>query len=172
MLIHKNKQQCLSVPISISNYWTILADQVEALHPPESLMAIHHAAPLTKRICFSLPHDQVDHNSSTYCRRCPFLDNRTKLHLMFLAKLQQHASHEPTPLTTILRVGVLNGTIPSAVSNTGATLHALLPLAQSIPTISPMGPRQRLPPSTSSFTMYGSPSEVQTLFPPLSTILS
>jgi hypothetical protein len=30
--------------------------------------------------------------------------------------------------------GVLNGTIPSAVSNTSTTLHALLPSAPSIPT--------------------------------------
>jgi hypothetical protein len=36
-----------------------------------------------------------------------------------------------TPLDK-LRLGVLNGTIPSAVSNTGATSHALLPTAPSI----------------------------------------
>jgi hypothetical protein len=135
MWIHENKQQCLSVPIPISNYWTPLANQVEAIDPPESLMAIHHAASLTKRIRFSLPCDHVDCNSSTYCRRCPLLDNRTKLHPMFLVKLQQHASHNPTPATTTLREGVLNGTIPSAVSNTSMTLHALLPLTPSIPTI-------------------------------------
>jgi hypothetical protein len=42
--------------------------------------------------------------------------------------------HNPTPLTTTLREGVLNGTIPSTISNTGTTLHALLPSAPSIPT--------------------------------------
>jgi hypothetical protein len=37
-------------------------------------------------------------------------------------------------MTTTLREGVLNGTIPSAISNTSATLHALLLSAPSIPT--------------------------------------
>ncbi len=109
-------------------------DKVEALDPPESLMAIHHAAPLTKHVCFSLPCNHVDRNSLTYCRPRLFLDNRTKLHPTFLLNLQQHASHDPTPLTTTLHAGVLSGTIPSAVSDTGATLHALLPSAPSIPT--------------------------------------
>jgi hypothetical protein len=125
MWIHKTKQQCLSVPIPITNYWTPLADQVEALDPPDSLMAIHHAVPLTKRVRFSLPCNHVDCDSSTYCRHCPPLDDRTKLHPTFLAKLQQHASRDPTPLTTTLCDEILNGTIPSAISNTGATLHAL-----------------------------------------------
>jgi hypothetical protein len=95
---------------------------------------IHHTVPLAKRICFSLPCDHVDRNSSTYHQHCPFLDNRTQLHPTFLAKLQQHASHNPTPSTTTLRQGILNGPIPSAVSNTGATLHGRLPSAPSIPT--------------------------------------
>jgi hypothetical protein len=131
---HKNKQQCLSVPFSISNYWTPLADQVEVSDPPESLMVIHHAAPLTKRVRFSLPCNHVDRDSLTYHRRCPCLDDRTKLHPTFLTKLQQHTSHDPTPSMTTLCVGVLYGTIPSAVSDTGATLHALLLSAPSIPT--------------------------------------
>jgi hypothetical protein len=130
----KNKQQRLSVPIPISNYWTPLANQVEALDPPESLMAIHHAAPLTKCVCFSLPCDHVDRYSSTYCQRCLLLEDRTQLHPTFLAKLQLHTSRDPTPLTTTLREGVLNGMIPSAVSDSGATLHAPLLLAPSIPT--------------------------------------
>jgi hypothetical protein len=97
-------------------------------------MAIHHVAPLTKRVHFSLPCNHLDRNSSTYCWRRPFLDNRTKLHPTFLAKLQQHASHDPTLLTNTFHEGVLNGMIPSAGSNTGATSHALLPSAPSIPT--------------------------------------
>jgi hypothetical protein len=137
MWIHKNKQQCLSVPIPISNYWTPLADQVEGLDPSESLMVIHHTAPHSKRVHFSLPCNRIDRASSTYCRHCLFLDNRTQLHPTLLAKLQQLTICNPTPLTTILHEGVLNGTIPSAVSNTGATLHALLPLAPSISTSIP-----------------------------------
>jgi hypothetical protein len=97
-------------------------------------MAVHHAAPLPKRVHFSLPCNHTDRNSSSYRRRCPLLDDRTQLHPKFLAKLQQHVIHNPTLLTTTLLEGVLNGTIPSAVSNTGATLHALLPSAPSIPT--------------------------------------
>jgi hypothetical protein len=134
MWIHKYKQQFLSVPIPISNYWTPLADQVKVLDPPESLMAIHQAAPLPKRVCFSLPCNHTDRGSSSHCQCHPLLDGRPQLHPTFLAKLQQHAICDPTPLTTTLREGVLNGTIPSAVSDTGATLHALLPSAPSIPT--------------------------------------
>ncbi len=134
MWIHKNKQQFLSVPIPISNYWTTLADQVEVSDPPESLMEIHHAGPLSKLVHFSLPCDHVNCHSTTYHLHCSLLDNRTQLHPMFLANLQQHASHDPTSSTTTLHERVLNGTIPSAVSDTGATLHALLPSAPSIPT--------------------------------------
>jgi hypothetical protein len=97
-------------------------------------MAIHHAVPFTRPVHFALPCNHIDRNSSTYCRHCPFLDKRTKLHPTFLTKLQQHASHNPTPLMTTLHVGVLNGTTPSAVSNTSAATHALLPSAPSIPT--------------------------------------
>jgi hypothetical protein len=180
MLIYKNKQQCLPVLIPISNYWTPLTDQIEASDPPESLLAIHHAAPPTKRVHFSLPHNHIDHDSSIYHQHCPFPDNRTLLQPKLLAKLQQHASHDPTPWTTKLRVGVLNERISSAISNTGMTLHPLLPLATSIPpvlgprlySISPTGPRQQLPLSTSSFTIYEGPLIVQTSFLLLPTILS
>ncbi len=97
-------------------------------------MTIHHAAPLTKRVRFSFPCNHVDYDSSTYCQRCPLLDNRTQLHPTFLAKLQQHTSRDPTPSTSTLCEGVLNGMIPSAVIDTGVALHALLLLAPSIPT--------------------------------------
>ncbi len=98
-------------------------------------MVIHHVAPLPKHVRFALPCNHTDRDSSSYCRRCPLLNNRTQLHPTVPAKLQQHTIRNPTPLTTKLREGVLNGTIPSAVSNTGAKSHALLPLAPSIPTI-------------------------------------
>ncbi len=134
MWINKNKQQCLSVPIPISNYWKPLADQVEASDPPESLMAIHHMAPFSKRVRFSLPCNHIDRDNTNFCWRCPLLNNRTQLHPTSLANLQKHAICNPNPTTTTLREGVLNRMIPSAISNTGATLHALLPLAPSIPT--------------------------------------
>jgi hypothetical protein len=69
-------------------------------------MAIYHAVPLTKRVRFSLPCNHVDRDSSTYGQHLPLLNNRTKLHPMFLTKLQQHASRDPTPSTTTLREGV------------------------------------------------------------------
>jgi hypothetical protein len=97
-------------------------------------MAIHHAAPLSKCVRFSLPCTHIDRNSTNFCWRCPLLDDRTQLHSTSLANLQKHAIHDPTPTTTTLPEGVLNGTIPSAISNTSATSHALLPLAPSIPT--------------------------------------
>jgi hypothetical protein len=98
-------------------------------------MAIHHTAPLPKRVRFSLPCNRTNQDSSSYCQRCPHLNDRTQVHPTFPMNLQQHATCDPTLSTTTLREGVLNGTIPLAVSNTGATLHALLPTAPSIPTI-------------------------------------
>ncbi len=130
MWIHK--QQWLSVPIPICNYWTPLANQVEALDPSESLMAIHHMAPLTKRIHFLLPYSHVDRDSSTYCWHCLLLDNRTKLHPTFLAKFQQHASRNPTPLTTTLREGVLNGMIPLAISDTSEVQSKIIFMGHKI----------------------------------------
>jgi hypothetical protein len=97
-------------------------------------MVIHHAVPLSKRVCFSHPCNHIDRDSTNFCRRCPLLNNRTQLYLTSLANLQQHAIRDPTPTTTTLHEGVLNRMIPSAVSNTRATLHTLLPLAPSIPT--------------------------------------
>ncbi len=79
-------------------------------------MAIHHTAPLSKHVRFSLPCNHIDCNSTNFCRRCPLLDNRTQLHPTSLANLQQHAICNPTPTTT------------------SATLHALLQSAPPIPT--------------------------------------
>jgi hypothetical protein len=143
-------------------------------------MAIHYVAPLSKRVRFSLPHNHIDRNSTNFCWRRPLLDNRTQLHPTSIANLQQHTIRNPTPTTTTLREGVLNETIPSAVSNTGATLHALLPSAPSIPTGIPSKVVFHLPNGTTaaastvnnSFTVYESPLEVQTSFPPSPTILS
>jgi hypothetical protein len=96
-------------------------------------MAIHHVAPPSKRVRFSLPCNHINRNSTSYHWRCPLLDNRTQLHPTSLANVHQHAICNPTPSTTTLCEGVLNGTIPSAISDTGATSHALLPSAPSIP---------------------------------------
>ncbi len=134
MWIHKNKQQCLYVPIPISNHWTPLADQVKTLDTPESLIAIHHAAPLTKLVRFSHPRNHVTATVQLIVSVAHFLTTELSYIPYSLQKLQQHASHNPTPLTTTLCAGVINGTILSAVSNTGAPLHALVPSVPSIPT--------------------------------------
>ncbi len=97
-------------------------------------MEIRHAAPLPKRVCSSLPSNHTDRGSSSYFWRCQLLDDRPQVHPTFPTKLQQHAIRDPTPSTTTLCEGVLNGTIPSTVSNTGVTSHALLLSAPSIPT--------------------------------------
>jgi hypothetical protein len=113
-------------------------------------MAFHHLAPLFKRVRFSLPRDHIDCDSTTFHQRCPLLNNRTQLDPTSLANLQQHAICNPTPTTTTLHEGVLNGMIPSAVSNTSATLHALLPLAPSIPTSIPSTVVFHLPDGTTA----------------------
>ena len=118
--ILKNRQLCLSSlpPLSSLNYWTPLANQVKELDPPESINLIHHASPTQHRVRFQLPPNHIERDSSAYRRsRLQLQDDKTVMHPNFQ-----------------LRLGVLNGTIPSAVSNTGATSHALLPTAPSIQT--------------------------------------
>jgi hypothetical protein len=99
--------------IPLRNYWTLLASQVEELDP-DHLLSIHSSAP--PRVTFALSPSHIDRDSTEYqwgrCRRPP---NECTLH--------------PTnPLIHInkMKEGVLNGTIPSAVSDTGATLSAFL----------------------------------------------
>jgi hypothetical protein len=59
---------------------------------------------------------------------------------------------QPHSLNNHTREGVLNGTIPSAVSNTGATLHALFPSAPSISTSIPSEVVFHLPNGTTAAT--------------------
>jgi hypothetical protein len=71
---------------------------------------------------FTLPIDHVNRDSTHYQKqeRRPHADNN---------KTQFIRASPPT-----LRTAVLNGSIPSAVSDTGATSHAFLPSAPLIPT--------------------------------------
>jgi hypothetical protein len=99
--------------VPLRNYWTPLASQVEVLDI-DHLLSIHSNAP--RRITFALSPSHIDRDSTEYRpgrRRHP--PNKCTLH--------------PTnPLIHInkMKEGVLNGTIPSAVSDAGATSSAFL----------------------------------------------
>ncbi len=99
--------------VPLRNYWTPLASQVEVLDP-DHLLSIHSNAPCC--VTFALSPSHIDRDSTEYRwgqRGRP--PNKRTLH--------------PTnPLIHInkLKEGMLNGTIPSAVSDTGATLSAFL----------------------------------------------
>jgi hypothetical protein len=107
--------------IPLCNYWTPLASQVKELDP-DHLLSIHSNAP--RCVTFALSPSHIDRNSTEYQRgQCGCPPNKRTLH--------------PTnPLIHInkMKEGVLNGTIPSAVSDTGATLSAFLKKDQSCAT--------------------------------------
>ena len=98
------------------NYWTSLASQVEELdNPPPALnhlLSIRHTSP-HQRVTFALPPHHVDKDSTAW-----------------------RLGHPPEACASQnkMRMGVLNGTIPSAVSDTVATASAFLKEDPSIPT--------------------------------------
>jgi hypothetical protein len=99
--------------VPLRNYWTLLASQVKVLDP-DHLLTIHSNAP--HRITFALSPSHIDRDSTEYRRgwrgRPP----------------DKCTLHPTNPLIHInkMKEGILNGTIPSAVSDTGATLSAFL----------------------------------------------
>ncbi len=99
--------------IPLHNYWTPLASQVEVLDP-DHLLSIHSNAP--RCFTFALSPSHIDRDSTEYQRGWHgHPPNKRTLH--------------PTnPLIHInkMKKGVLNSTIPSAVSDTGTTLSAFL----------------------------------------------
>ncbi len=99
--------------IPLHNYWTLLASQVKVLDP-DHLLSIHSNAP--HFVTFALSPSHIDRDSTEYQRgwgRCP-TDERTLHPTNLLIHINK------------MKEGVLNGTIPSAVSDTGATLSAFL----------------------------------------------
>jgi hypothetical protein len=94
--------------IPLHNYWTLLASQVKVLDP-DHLLSIHSNAPC--HVTFALSPSHIDRDSTEYqWRRHGSPSDKQTLH--------------PTnPLIHIntMKEGVLNGMIPSAVSDTGAT---------------------------------------------------
>ena len=129
--VNKNKQQCLSLPPLYSkNYWTPLADEVEQSDNSQKLLSLSQT-PHTNHVRFTLPHGHIDRNSSAYRRQQRSLADTTWINPHYAAKLKLHLTNTRTHT---LQQGVLNGLVPLAVSDTGATSHALLTTAPSIPT--------------------------------------
>ncbi len=127
--VTKNRQQCLSLPPLFSkNYWTPLADEVEQSDTPQKLLSLSQT-PHINHVRFTLPHGHIDRNSSAYRRRQHSLADTTWINPHYAAKLKLHPATAPAHT---LQHGVLNGLVPSAVSDTGATSHAHLTTAPSI----------------------------------------
>jgi hypothetical protein len=103
------------------NYWTPLASQVEELDP-DHLLSIHSNAP--RCVTFALSPSHIDRDSTEYRRG-------QRGH-----PPNQRTLHPTNPLIHInkMKEGVLNSTIPSAVSDTGATSSAFLKKDPSRPT--------------------------------------
>jgi hypothetical protein len=99
--------------VPLRNYWTLLASQVEVLDP-DHLLSIHSNAPHHVTLALSPSHIDRDSTEYRWGRRGRPPDERTL--------------HPTNPLIHFnkMKEGVLNGTIPSAVSDTGATLSAFL----------------------------------------------
>jgi hypothetical protein len=99
--------------VHLRNYWTPLASQVKELDP-DHLLSIHSNGPHC--ITFALSPSHIDRDSTEYRQgQCGCPPNKRTLH--------------PTnPLVHInkMKEGVLNGTIPSVISDTGALSSAFL----------------------------------------------
>ena len=111
--INKNRPKGLSyAPVITRNYYAPLTSQVNTLEQVQDqlLSAIRQqsVAQKTKRISFSLPSNHTDNDSTKWRRR--------------------HSTNKST------QTGVLDSSIPLAISNTGATVSAFKPSDPSVPT--------------------------------------
>jgi hypothetical protein len=113
--ISKNTPPHSSTQTPVHNYWTPLAS------PPSNHFLSIRQTPPHRRVTFTLSPHHVDKESTLWRRGRP-PDERTTYCINPLAAQQN------------MRMGVLNGTIPSAVSDTGATSSAFLKEDPSIPT--------------------------------------
>jgi hypothetical protein len=116
-----NKPKHLPPTITLCNYLTPLASQVEALEPPpcppEFLLL---ACQRGKHVRFDLPTGHTNKDSMNYWQR-KHRSNDKKM------GRNRPAFHD-------IGQGVLNGSIPLAVSDTAATSNAFLPSAPTLPT--------------------------------------
>ena len=133
--INKNKPPHSATLTPVHNYWTPLASQVEELdNPPlplNHLLSLQQAPP-HRRVTFALSPHHVNKDSTIWRRGRP-PNEHTTYHINPLA-----AQHN-------MRMGVLNGTIPSAVSNTPGTYPPRYSTSQ-------MAPLHRQPHSTNCST--------------------
>jgi hypothetical protein len=119
--IMHNKPTSSPPTITLRNYWTLLASQVKVLDPPpcppESLLL---ACQRDKHVRFNLPSSHTNKDSTNYqqCKHCNN-DDITRC-------------DNSTPVDVCQ--GVLNGSIPLAVSDTAATSKSFLPSAPTLPT--------------------------------------
>jgi hypothetical protein len=118
-----NKPTSLPPTITLCNYWTPLASQVEALdpptHPPKSLLL---ACQWDKHVPFNLPTGHTNKDSTNY-QQCKHPNSDDIMRCV-----------NSTPIDVCQ--GVLNGSIPLAVSDTAATSNAFLPSDPTLKTMS------------------------------------
>ncbi len=107
----------------LRNYWMPLASQVKELDKPppptDLLLSIQNTLP--RQVTFVLSPYHINKNSTAWWRGCP--PNKQTMYCI-----------DPLAAQNNMCMGILSGTIPSAVSNTGATLSAFLTSDPSIPT--------------------------------------
>ncbi len=107
----------------LRNYWTPLASQVKELDKPppplDLLLLIRHTPPC--RVTSVLSPYNVNKDSMAWRRGRP--PDKQILYCI-----------NPLAAQNSMRMGVLSSTIPSLVSNTGATLSAFLRSDPSLPT--------------------------------------
>jgi hypothetical protein len=116
-----NKPKRLPPTITLRNYWIPLTSQVKALEPPprppESLLL---ACQWGKHVRFNLPTSHINKDSKNY-PQCKHRDNDNN------TRCVRTTLHD-------VRQGILNGSIPLAVSDTAATSNNFLPSAPTLPT--------------------------------------
>jgi hypothetical protein len=107
----------------LRNYWTPLASQVKELdNPPppmDLLLSIQHTPPC--QVTFVLSPYHINKDSTGWRRKCP--PNERTLYCI-----------NPLAAQRKMSMGILNGTILSTVSNTGATSSAFLMSNPFLPT--------------------------------------
>jgi hypothetical protein len=118
--IKQNRKINIPLPIVLHNYWTPLTHHAKELDPIATILLA--TQPSYKCVRFTLPIHHVNRDSTHYCKqKRPAQEDDDKTRFI-------QAS------SPALRVAVLNGSVPLAVSDTGATFHAFHPSAPLIPT--------------------------------------
>ena len=150
----KNRPPSLSYSFSSPNYFAPLTGRVDK---PNQNHEVLHSIVLqigdkrrTQRISFKLASNHKDKNSAIWRQQQIFSSKKysksttesTTRQQIFSSKEYSKSTTESTTenskkcskSTTEIRAGVLDGSIPSAVSDTGATASAFTPDDPSIPT--------------------------------------